>query len=71
MTGGILAFARAQERRRRCCSRPIGSQYFATNPTKPMASVPLVIYQNGIQAYPDLVRTAWGTALFLLVVVLC
>ena len=41
-----------------------------TNPAKPMAALPLVIYQNGIQAYPDLVKIAWGTALFLLLVVL-
>jgi ABC-type phosphate transport system permease subunit len=34
-----------------------------------MASLPLVIYLDGIQAYPDLQRTAWGTALTLLVIV--
>jgi ABC-type phosphate transport system permease subunit len=35
-----------------------------------MASLPLVIYLDGIQAYPDLQRTAWGTALSLLVIVI-
>ena len=34
-----------------------------------MGSLPLVIYQNGIQAYPDLQQIAWGTALTLLVIV--
>ena len=30
-----------------------------------MAAMPLVVYQDGIQAYPDLQTRAWGTALFL------
>jgi len=29
-----------------------------------------VVFQNGIQAYPDLVKIAWGSALFLVVAVL-
>jgi phosphate transport system permease protein len=70
MTGGILAFARGAGETAPLLFTAIGSQYFATNPGKPMASVPLVIFQNGIQAYPDLVRTAWGAALFLLVAVM-
>jgi phosphate transport system permease protein len=70
MTGGILAFARGAGETAPLLFTAVGSSYFATNPGRPMASVPLVIYQNGIQAYPDLVQIAWGTALFLLVVVL-
>ena len=70
LTGGILAFARAAGETAPLLFTVVGSQYYATNPAKPMAAVPLVIFQNGIQAYPDLVQIAWGTALFLLVVVL-
>lgn len=47
----------------------IGNQYWAFSPTQPMASMPLIIYLDGIQAYPDLQRTAWGTALLLVVFV--
>jgi phosphate transport system permease protein len=47
-----------------------GGQYMAWSPLKQMNAVPLVIYQNGIQAYPDIVKIAWGSALFLVVAVL-
>jgi ABC-type phosphate transport system permease subunit len=42
----------------------------ATNPTQPLNALPLVVYQNGIQAYPDLQKSAWGTALLLVVLIL-
>jgi ABC-type phosphate transport system permease subunit len=35
-----------------------------------MAAMPLTIYQDGIQAYPDLQQVAWGTGLLLIVFVL-
>jgi ABC-type phosphate transport system permease subunit len=38
------------------------SQFMVTSPLKPIAAVPLVVYQNGIQAYPDIVKIAWGSA---------
>jgi ABC-type phosphate transport system permease subunit len=40
------------------------------NPTKPMDALPLVIFNNSSQPYPDLVQIAWGAALLLMVVVL-
>ncbi|HEX3979588.1 MAG TPA: phosphate ABC transporter permease PstA, partial [Acidimicrobiales bacterium] len=46
------------------------SQFLVTSPLKPMAAVPVLIFQNGIQAYPDIVRIAWGSALFLIVIIL-
>jgi phosphate transport system permease protein len=46
------------------------SQFLVTSPLKPMAAVPLLIFQNGIQPYPDIVRIAWGSALFLIVIIL-
>ena len=70
LTGGILAFARGAGETAPLLFTAIGSSFLVTNPGKPMASVPLVIFQNGIQAYPDIVQIAWGAALFLLVVVL-
>jgi phosphate transport system permease protein len=46
------------------------SQFMVTSPLKPIAAVPLVVFQNGIQAYPDIVKIAWGSALLLIVIVL-
>jgi phosphate transport system permease protein len=70
ITGVLLAFARGAGETAPLLFTAIGSAYFVSNPLRPVASVPLVVFQNGIQAYPDLVQLAWGAALFLLVVVL-
>ena len=70
ITGVILAVARGVGETAPLLFTVIGSEYFATNPTQPMAALPLVVYQDGIQAYPDLQLRAWGTALFLICVVL-
>ena len=70
LTGVLLAVARAVGETAPLLLTIIGSQYFVTNPTKPVNAVPLVVFQNGIQAYPDLVKVAWGSALFLVIGVL-
>jgi len=70
ITGVLLAVARGAGETAPLLFTAIGSQYFSVSPTKPIAAIPLVIYQNGIQAYPDLVKIAWGSALFLVVVIL-
>ncbi|HVX21294.1 MAG TPA: phosphate ABC transporter permease PstA [Acidimicrobiales bacterium] len=70
ITGILLAVARGVGETAPLLFTAIGSQYFSTNPLKPIAALPLVVYQDGIQAYPDLQQTAWGTALFLICVVL-
>ena len=56
-----------QGRRPPCCSRRSAASTSRPRLLKPMAAIPLVIFQNGIQAYPDLVKIAWGSALFLVV----
>lgn len=70
ITGVLLAVARGVGETAPLLFTAVGSQYFSTNPLGPMAALPLVVYQDGIQAYPDLQQTAWGTALFLVFVVL-
>jgi phosphate transport system permease protein len=70
ITGVLLALARGAGETAPLLFTAVGSQYFSVSPTKPIAAIPLVIYQNGIQAYPDLVKIAWGSALFLVVMVL-
>jgi phosphate transport system permease protein len=70
ITGVLLAVARGVGETAPLLFTVIGSEYFASNPTQPMAALPLVVYGDGIQAYPDLQLRAWGTALFLILVVL-
>jgi phosphate transport system permease protein len=69
-TGILLAISRMAGETAPLLFTAIGSQYFAVSPTQPMAALPLVIYLDGIQAYPDIQQIAWGTALALIVIVL-
>ena len=65
ITGVLLAVARGAGETAPLLLTAAGSQFFSLSPTKPIAAIPLVVYQNGIQAYPDLVKIAWGSALAL------
>jgi phosphate transport system permease protein len=69
-TAVLLAVARGAGESAPLIFTAIGSQYFVANPLQPMAAMPLTIYLDGIQAYPELQQFAWGTGLLLLVVVL-
>ena len=69
VTGVLLAVARAAGETAPLLFTAIGSQYWSISPTKPMAAMPLVVFLNGIQAYSDLQKVAWGTALALIVIV--
>jgi phosphate transport system permease protein len=70
VTGVLLGVARAAGETAPLLFTAIGSQYWSISLTKPIAAMPLVIFLNGIQAYPDLQQVAWGTALALIVIVL-
>jgi phosphate transport system permease protein len=70
ITGLLLAIARGMGETAPLLFTAIGSQYLSYSLAGPMAAMPLTVYLDGIQAYPDLQRTAWGTALLLLIVVL-
>jgi phosphate transport system permease protein len=70
VTGTLLAIARGLGETAPLLFTIFGSQYLEWNPTKPMAAIPLVIFSDSSQPYPDLVQVAWGAALLLLVVVL-
>lgn len=69
VTACLLAICRTAGESAPLLFTSIGNQYWAFSPTQPMAAMPLIIYLDGIQAYPDLQRTAWGTALLLVVFV--
>jgi len=69
-TGILLAISRAAGETAPLLFTAIGSQYLAVSPAQPMSALPLVVYLDGIQAYPDIQQIAWGTALALIVIVL-
>ncbi|MHB1987291.1 MAG: phosphate ABC transporter permease PstA [Acidimicrobiales bacterium] len=70
VTGLLLAVARGVGESAPLLFTAIGSQYLTLSPFQPMAAMPLTIYLDGIQAFSDLQQIAWGTGLFLLVLVL-
>jgi phosphate transport system permease protein len=70
ITGVLLAVARGLGETAPLLLTIFGNQYMQWNPTKPMNALPLTIYNDSSQPYPDLVQIAWGAALLLMVVVL-
>jgi phosphate transport system permease protein len=70
LTGVLLAVARGLGETAPLLLTIFGNQYLQWNPTQPMDAIPLEIYNNSSQPYPDLVQLAWGGALLLVVVVL-
>ena len=70
ITGVLLAVARGLGETAPLLLTIFGNEYMQWNPTKPMNALPILIYNNSSQPYPDLVQIAWGAALLLMVVVL-
>jgi phosphate transport system permease protein len=70
VTGNLLAVARAVGETAPLLFTIFGSQVLATNPSQPMAAMPLTIYTDGVAPYPAAQQIAWGTAFVLLVLVL-
>jgi len=70
ITGVLLAVARGLGETAPLLLTIFGNQYMQWNPTKPMESLSILIYNNSSQPYADQVQIAWGAALLLMVVVL-
>lgn len=70
ITGILLAVARGLGETAPLLLTIGASQYLQWNPTKPMAALPSVIFDNSTQPYADLLQVAWGAALLLVAVVL-
>ena len=70
VTGVLLAVARGLGETAPLLLTIFGNQYMQWNPTKPMESLSILIYNNSSQPYADQVQIAWGAALLLMVVVL-
>jgi phosphate transport system permease protein len=70
LTGGLLAFARISGETAPLLFTALNNQFFSLDLTKPMASLPIVIFQFALSAYDDWVRLAWAGALIIAVAVL-
>jgi phosphate transport system permease protein len=75
MTGALLAFARVSGETAPLLFTALGNQFMdwkhmAKAMTEPMASLPVVIFQDALTPYPDLNRLAWAGALLIAAAVL-
>lgn len=70
LTGGLLGFARISGETAPLLFTSLGNQFFTTNLSQPMASLPTTIFQFALSAYDDWRRLAWVGALLIAVAVL-
>ena len=70
VTGSLLAIARIAGETAPLLFTALGSQFFSTNPSQPMAALPLVVFTYATGPYEEWHRLAWATALVLIIVVL-
>ena len=65
LTGVLLAFARISGETAPLLFTALNNQFFNLNPTKPMANLPVVIFQFALSPYDDWRRLAWVGALLI------
>jgi phosphate transport system permease protein len=70
VTANLLALARAVGETAPLLFTTIGSQIFSLSINQPMNALPIVIYQDGTTAFPQLQLDAWGSAFVLMIGVL-
>jgi phosphate transport system permease protein len=70
LTGGLLAFARISGETAPLLFTALNNQFLNLDMTKPMASLPAVIFQYALSAYDDWQRLAWAGALLIALAVL-
>ena len=70
VTGALLGFARISGETAPLLFTALGNQFFSTNLSQPMASLPTTIFQFALSAYDDWQRLAWVGALLIAVAVL-
>ena len=70
LTGGLLAFARISGETAPLLFTSLNNQFFSLNITKPMASLPVVIFNFALTPYDDLQRLAWTASLLIAAAVL-
>ncbi|HXW77696.1 MAG TPA: hypothetical protein VEJ20_09815, partial [Candidatus Eremiobacteraceae bacterium] len=69
VTGVLLSVARVAGESAPLLFTAFGSPAWSNGLGKPIAALPLVIFQYAISPYKDWVQTAWGGALVLIVLV--
>lgn len=70
MTGLLLALARVSGETAPLLFTALNNQFFSTDMNKPMANLPVVIFQFAMSPYENWVNLAWGGALLITLTVL-
>lgn len=70
MTGLLLAVARISGETAPLLFTALNNQYFSTDMSRPMANLPVVIFQFAMSPYENWIRLAWGGALLITLSVL-
>jgi phosphate transport system permease protein len=70
LTGVLLAFARISGETAPLLFTALSNQYFTADMSKPMASLPVVIFQFAMSPYDDWHALAWGGALLITLTIL-
>lgn len=70
MTGLLLAVARISGETAPLLFTALNNQFFSTDMSRPMANLPVVIFQFAMSPYENWIRLAWGGALLITLSVL-
>jgi phosphate transport system permease protein len=70
MTGLLLALARVSGETAPLLFTALNNQFFNADMNKPMANLPVVIFQFAMSPYENWVNLAWGGALLITLTVL-
>lgn len=70
MTGLLLAIARISGETAPLLFTALNNQFFSTDMSRPMANLPVVIFQFAMSPYENWIRLAWGGALLITLSVL-
>lgn len=70
ITGSLLAVARIAGETAPLLFTALGSQYLSTDPSQPMAALPLTVFTYATGPYEEWHQLAWASALVLILVVL-
>jgi phosphate transport system permease protein len=70
VTGILLAIARVSGETAPLLFTALNNQFFSMDMNKPIATLPVVIYQFAMSPYNNWVSLAWGGALLITIIVL-
>jgi phosphate transport system permease protein len=70
LTGVMLSFSRVLGETAPLLFTTFGNAFMVLNPAKPMAAIPLVIYNYAMSAYDEWQQLAWGASFLLVLIVL-